>query len=318
MLASFPRESILEIYLPQSIHSHHSFLKADSGPLEASQSDGRERKRPGTRWMGWERMRSLSADGIPASGPVEANPSRPRATTGLDGESRKPSGLILGLILIAWLFAGAGTSHAYSAGAWTSHAYSLAELIDDQISFSSLKEHMIFSDFQLLSTSIDESILDRYEVIPNRFGFWIFSPDFEPADPAEIAFSYRAEAAPGLRFNTVGLSMARLENAPINAIGDMWVESITGAMLAELDVSIQNGSPLGCGSGCGRRYDSDWATITPTQVLQISTFIDTGTPPVDWKTSQKFITEPIPEPSTALLLGLGIAGLALRRRNRGH
>ncbi len=258
--------------------------------------------------MGWERMRSLSADGIPASGPAETSLSWQRSETGLPSGARRRTSLILGLILIAWLFAGAGTSHAYS----------LAELIDDQISFSSLKEDMIFSDFQLLSTSIDESILDRYEVIPNRFGFWIFSPDFAPTDPPEIALSYQAEAAPGLLFNTVGLSMARLENAPINAIGDMWVEDITGAMLAELDVSIQNGSPLGCGSGCGRRYDSEWASITATQVLQISTFVDTGIPPVDWKTSQRFLTQPIPEPSTALLLGLGIAGLAMRRRNREH
>ena len=215
----------------------------------------------------------------------------------------------MGWLLVTLLLAGAGTANAYT----------LAELIDDQTSFSSLNQTLTFSEFTLDSTGIDQSFLELYEVIPNRFGFWVFSPDYGPTDPSEIGFSYQVEAAPGFNIDFVGQSLTRLEHADMDATGEMWVENLSGALLAELNVAIQNGAIPGCKSPCWRRYDSEWSSISPTDKLQIAQFVGSGViPPAEWKLSQKFFTEPVPEPSTALLVGLGVAGLAFRRRSRVH
>ena len=198
--------------------------------------------------------------------------------------------------------------------AWTNTAgaYSLAQLINDGSEFSSLNENVIFSDFTLLSTGIDEGLLELYEVVPNKFGFWLFSPDYEETDPGQISFSYQAEAAEGLTIFGLGLSLSRLEDREMNADGQMWVRDVAGGLVSELDVAIQNGGPQKYLSQRWRRYDSDWSFFDAIQVLQISEAINAGSPPVNFKTSQKFFTEPVPEPSTALLLGLGIAGLRFR------
>ncbi|MEE3326682.1 MAG: hypothetical protein VX252_05080, partial [Myxococcota bacterium] len=217
-------------------------------------------------------MRSVSAQKKTASGPVELCRSPESNKTGRrSSRIRNARRALAALALAAWCFMGTGAASAYT----------LAELIDDQTAFSSLSETVVFSDFALLSTGVDESILELYEVIPHRLGFWVFSPDYEATDPGEIAFSSQAEAASGLNIGGTSLSMTRLEEADMDASGAMWVENLSGALLAELDVAIQNGAIPGCGSSpCSRRYDSDVAFIAATSVLQISTSIESGTPPV--------------------------------------
>ncbi|MCH2187863.1 PEP-CTERM sorting domain-containing protein [Myxococcota bacterium] len=235
-------------------------------------------------------------------------PPGERALTGKirSGRLRQARLTLLRLSVALFLFAWTNTAGAYS----------LAQLINDESEFSSLNQDVIFSDFTLLSTGIDESLLELYEVVPNKFGFWLFSPDYEATDPGEISFSYQAEAAEGLAINGAGLSLSRLENTEMNADGAMWLRNLAGGLVSELDVSIQNGGSRHSASHSRRRYDADWAFFDAIQVLRVSEAIDAGNPPVNFKTSQKFFTEPIPEPTTALLLGLGIVGLAARQRLR--
>lgn len=216
--------------------------------------------------------------------------------------------------LAAALFLSAWTN---AAGAHTiTPSYNLAQLINDESVFSSLKQNIIFSDFTLLSTGVDESLLELYEVIPSELGFWLYSPDFEDTDPGEISFSYQAEAAQGLAFRGLGLSMTRLEDTPMNGTGQMWVRNISGELVSELDVKIQNRLLEQFKPKYGWRYNADWAFIEAIGMLRISETIDGGSPPVNFKASQKFFTQPVPEPTTALLLGLGIVGLAARQRLR--
>ena len=215
----------------------------------------------------------------------------------------------MGWLLATLLFAGAGSANAYT----------LAGLIDDQTSFSSLDATLTFSEFTLDSTGIDPSFLELYEVIPHNFGFWVYSPDFGPSDPSELGFSYQVEAASGSNIFVVGESLTRREDADMDATAEMWVENLSGALLAELDVAIQNGAIPGCHAPCWRRHDSEWSLVAATNKLQISAVIGSELiPPAQWKFSQKFFTEPVPEPSTALLVGLGLVGVALRRRSRLH
>ena len=257
-------------------------------------------------------MRSISRTSIDGhTKPALRNPedwesgSDPRPHGGPHNLRRSLVGWVLATLLFAWTGA--------------AQAYTLAELIDDQTSFSSLNETVVFSDFTLLSSGIDPGFLELYEVIPNRFGFWVFSPDYGLADPSELGFSYQVEAAAGLNISSVAQSLSRLEDADMDATSEMWVENLSGSLLAELEVAIQNGAIPGCKLPCWRRYDSDWISISATNKLQISEFIGSGViPPAEWKLSQKYFTEPVPEPSTALLIGLGLAGIAFRRRSRVH
>ncbi|MAI24492.1 MAG: hypothetical protein CMN75_00540 [Spirochaeta sp.] len=317
-----PKGIVSPIYLPQKTKSHHSFLKAEflarltpERWLRAGAKAARPTRKKAR--MGWEYMRSISRDSVLHHTLAESGPAEPSGSglqagpQGRETRSQSPSTrrTLMAWLLVTLLLTGAGTANAYT----------LAELIDDQTSFSSLNQTVTFSEFTLDTTGIDQSFLELYEVIPNRFGFWVFSPDYGPTDPSEIGFSYQVEAAAGLNINGLTLSMTRLEEADMDATADMWVENISGALLAELDVAIQNGTVPGCSAPCTGRYDSDWTAISAANKLQISESIGSGViPPAEWKLSQKFFTEPVPEPSTALLLGLGLAGVALRRRSRLH
>jgi len=224
--------------------------------------------------------------------------------------------LAVALFLGAWANAAAAGTITHSHN--RAHTYTLAQLINDESVFSSREQNVIFSDFTLLSTDVDESLLELYKVVPSRYGFFLYSPDFKDTDPGGISFSYQAEAAEGLEVAGAGLALKRMEEAEMNATGEMWMRNISGDLVGELNVAIQNRLIRKSITRApnSRRSNTDWTSIEGTSVLRISEALNSEAPPVNFKLNRKFFTQPVPEPTTALLLGLGIVGLAARQRLR--
>ncbi|MAI80011.1 MAG: hypothetical protein CL917_13780 [Deltaproteobacteria bacterium] len=195
-------------------------------------------------------------------------------------------------------------------------ALTLANLINDGETLTSKDGTVTFSQFTLSLTDFDEDLLDLYEVRTYATGFGIASPDYLPTDSGYIAISYRVKPAEGYEIDRLRMSLRRLEDEEMRGRGSMRIWEMNGDPVADLSTKINPNyftrlSPDGNGP-----YDVDQLWIDPVQDLRVNQSIFAGVDPVNWQSAHKFYTTPIPEPTTAFLLGMGLIGLGVAGRRR--
>ncbi len=200
---------------------------------------------------------------------------------------------------------------------------SLGRLVAGGGSFTSRNGEVIFSDFDANVRGIGIRNLDLYRVIPISDGFKLWTPLVSALGKnSGLELTYSVDAADGLLLDSASLS---LQSAAIFGKTFASMDLFDGDdLIAELDVSgrglFGKGRYHGRHGGGGKSNRRDEVTFEAIAGLTVDEVIGlkTGLLAATRKVTHRFGTQVIPEPGTALLMGLGLAGLAIAGGRKGR
>jgi len=221
----------------------------------------------------------------------------------------------------------AATSFGGSVGGpWPAGSIALSDLVSGAIqSFDSRNLKLTFSDFWLDYDGQAAPDVTGYRVLPIGNGFKLIAPrPGSPANGSDFDLRYAVDAADGLGISQVhigllGAAWRRQASILLDVLDPQSQE-----LLAQLGVGNAPGSPVFCLPGRGNggkrwdyaRLDDLLASLLLDEHVSSGQgfFYDGG-----WAVSHRFKTVAVPvvpEPTTALLTGMGLLGLGLVRRRR--
>jgi len=193
---------------------------------------------------------------------------------------------------------------------------SLARLVEGGGSFSSRNGEVIFGDFQADTLGIAPEKLDLYRVVPIADGFRLLTPLFALfGKNAALDLSYTVDAADGLLIESASIS---LQSAAIFGKAFASMSLFDGRdLLAELEVGQRGFHHRHGKNGKNKKRDEvvlseAIAGFSVEELIGLKTGLFAATRSVH----HRFGTTVVPEPGTALLMGLGLAGLSIAGRRR--
>ncbi len=227
--------------------------------------------------------------------------------------------VVVATVVSLAVFFSAAAANAGSIGS----RLTLDDLVNDQLTLVSDNEEVVFSNFQVETTPGWGDLTD-YIVLKLWSGFEIFGPRPQAGGgPLEITLNYdvatlsdtRALAMTGANFGQWG---------DAHADDEVGIEAFNGYGGYGEEILDPYQGPVGSG---GWKMDGDaWVFAdmvggaSVTQIIRIGELYGLKG---KWGLRTRFTTEeietpPVPEPSTALMLGIGMAGLAYCGRRKAR
>ncbi len=220
--------------------------------------------------------------------------------------ARKP------VVLFALVLALLAFSSPAMATSYRLPGISLEDLVDGTLDgFDSRNGELTFTDFSADTSGIAPHKLKYYRLVPLGDGFRLYAPLVGLfGHDAGLDLDYRVEADEGLLIERVKVTLAGA--------------ALLGRSKATAEISDLGGDPLGDLEVKSRKFfffgkthDQTSLSRTVSEIL-MSEDIDAraGLFSSAFKLDHHFKTQLIPEPTTALLMGLGLLGLAIAGRRR--
>ena len=187
---------------------------------------------------------------------------------------------------------------------------SLRRLVEGGGQFDSQNGDLTFGHFSAEVSGHALRNLDFYRVIRLDDGFRLYAPMIALfGSDAQVELGYSVEAADGQQIDAISLSF----------LGG----AIFGGTQTRLSAFDRGGDELATlrvfNTGIfGRNVHADHSRLgEAVNALLVDETIEvrSGLFSLAWRVDHRFRTAPIPEPTTALLLGLGMAGLAFAGRS---
>ncbi|MDE0885787.1 MAG: PEP-CTERM sorting domain-containing protein [Myxococcota bacterium] len=211
--------------------------------------------------------------------------------------SIRPSLLFLSLILSLGMVSSASATPV-----------TLADLVNSQGEIESLDGNIEFEDFSAGLEGAPQSALQLFSVVPIASGFRLeLAPGHGLASGTELILAYEVEsedahASDLIRSMAVEVVGTSFFSAGMIAFGE---DDDYRPYLGLVDASLESGEPT---------FDEVNLAMPAHEIFIIARLVigdDAG-----GGTEMNFSSQPIPEPSTALLLSLGLSGFAVFQRSK--
>lgn len=193
-------------------------------------------------------------------------------------------------------------------------SFSLADLISNDAEFESADGGFEFGDFSAYLEGAPESDLSRFSIVPILHGFRVEAgPGQTLPGGAELILDYEVESEGPHSGSAPLMSMALEITGTSIVLGEMAAFGEghgDHSKLGEVEVSISAG---------GEAYSAVDFT-SPRDEIQVLAKLMVGydsevAGPEGGAAVMTFSVQPVPEPSTALLVVLGLGGLSIFRRS---
>ncbi len=215
--------------------------------------------------------------------------------------------------LLALALAASVLSSTASATSFGLPGISLADLVDGtEDDFMSKNGMLTFSDFSAESSGIAPEKLKDYRLVPLGSGFRLYSPlvGFFGHD-ASLDLDYKVTAKEGFLVEAVHLT---LKGGALfgRSLAEMDVMDTFGETLADLEVRSKK-IFLGALTDRARLAEAAGEILVDETIQARAGLISAA-----MKVDHRFKTRVIPEPATALLMCIGLLGLAIAGNRRGE
>jgi hypothetical protein len=193
-------------------------------------------------------------------------------------------------------------------------SFSLADLISSEGEFESADGGLEFGDFSAFLEGAPKSDLSQFSIVPILHGFRVEAgPGQTLPEGAELFLSYEVESEGSYPVSAPLVSMAleitgtSVVSGEMTAFGDGPGDS---AELGAVEASISAG---------GEAYSAVDFTSPRDEIHIFTKLVIADNPeiadPDGGAAEMTFSVQPVPEPSTALLVVLGLGGLSIFRRS---
>jgi len=197
-------------------------------------------------------------------------------------------------------------------------SFSLIDLVENDVEFESLDGGLDFEGFSASLDGAPGSDLSLFSVVPVLHGFRVeLGSGQSLPGGAELLLSYQvegeehdAQTAP-LMSMALGLSGTSILSADMIAVGDGDAYPGSDPILGELTVSIEAGGVSSAAVDFTTPRDE-----IQVQLRLVFTGDSSHSPEEGGSIEMGFSSEPVPEPSTGLLVILGLGGLSIFKRTQ--